>query len=46
MDELNRHLLGCCLKERQRIVKGRTQTIGQMFQQESRAAAPLPPAAL
>ena len=43
MDQLNRHLLCCCLKERERIVKGRTQNIGQMFQQEVAAAAALPP---
>lgn len=43
MDELNRHLLHCCLKERQRIVKGRTQSIGQMFQQELATAGALPP---
>ena len=42
MDQLNRHLLGCCLKERQRTVRGQAQTIGQMFQQEVAAAAPLP----
>jgi transposase len=42
MDELNRHLLGCCLKERQRTVRGREMTIGQMFQQDVAAAAPLP----
>jgi transposase len=42
MDELNRHLLGCCLKERQRTVRGREMTIGRMFQQEVAAAAPLP----
>lgn len=41
MDELNRHLLHCCLKERQRTVRGREMTIGQMFQQEVAAAAPL-----
>ena len=43
MDELNRQLLHCCLKERQRIVKGTTQSIGQMFQQELAAAGALPP---
>jgi hypothetical protein len=43
MDQLNRHLLQCCLQERQRTVKGRTQTIGQSFGQELTAAAPLPP---
>lgn len=42
MDALNRHLLTCCLKERQRTVKGRQMTIGQMFQQELAEAAPLP----
>ena len=43
MDQLNRHLLRCCLKERQRTVRGRQETIGQMFQQDLAAAAPLPP---
>lgn len=43
VDELNRHLLECCLKERARTVRGRDKTIGQMFQQELAAAAPLPP---
>jgi transposase len=43
MDQLNRHLLGCCLKERERTVRGRRQTIGQMFQEEVAAAASLPP---
>ena len=43
MDQLNRHLLLCCLKERGRTVKGRSQTIGQMLQQELAAAIPLPP---
>ena len=42
MDELNRHLLGCCLKERQRTVSGRSETIGQMFQAERQAAVELP----
>lgn len=42
LDELNRHLLHCCLKERERTVRGREQTIGQMFQQDVAAAAPLP----
>lgn len=42
IDNLNRHLLGCCLKERQRIVRGRTATIGQMFAEEKRHAVELP----
>jgi transposase len=39
MDELNRHLLGCCLKERQRTVAGRARTIGEMFQGAERPGA-------
>lgn len=42
LDELNRHLLGCCLRERERTVSGRSQTIGQMFQEERRCAVELP----
>lgn len=42
MDELNRHLLLQCLKERERTVKGRTLTLGQMLGQDVAAAAPLP----
>ena len=42
VDALNRHLLHCCLKERDRIVSGRTQTIGEMFQIERRHAVELP----
>lgn len=42
VDELNRHLLGCCLKERQRTVSGRNETIGQMFEAERRNAVELP----
>lgn len=40
--ELNRHLLGCCLRERQRTVSGRRETIGQMFEEERRHAVDLP----
>ncbi|MGE5608247.1 MAG: IS21 family transposase [Bacillota bacterium] len=29
VDALNRHLLECCLKERERTVRGRSQTIGR-----------------
>jgi transposase len=42
MDALNRHLLWCCLKERERTVAGRPETIGQMFEHERRQAAALP----
>ena len=42
VDALNRHLLTCCLKERDRTVSGRTETIGQMFEQERRQAVELP----
>lgn len=42
LDALNRHLLGCCLKERDRTVSGQTQTIGQMFEQERHQAEELP----
>lgn len=42
LDALNRHLLLCCLKERQRTVKGRSETIGQMFAQDRARALPLP----
>jgi transposase len=42
IDELNRHLLSCCLKERHRTVSGRTQTIGEMFQEEKKHALELP----
>jgi transposase len=42
LDALNRHLLWCCLQERQRIVKGRPQAIGRMFAQDRCGALPLP----
>jgi transposase len=42
VDALNRHLLHCCLKERDRTVSGRSQTIGQMFDEERRCAIELP----
>jgi transposase len=42
LDELNRHLLLCCLKEQERTVRGRSQSIGEMFQEELTAAAALP----
>jgi hypothetical protein len=38
----NRHLLGCCLKERERTVSGRSKTIGEMFEEERRSALELP----
>ncbi len=42
LDELNRHLLSCCLKEQQRTVSGRSLSIGEMFQQERAHALELP----
>ena len=42
MDALNRHLLNCCLKERERTVSGRSQRIGEMFEEEKKQAAELP----
>lgn len=42
LDALSRHLLSCCLKERDRTVSGRVETIGQMFQTERRHAVELP----
>ena len=42
VDELNRHLLRCCLKERDRTVSGRKETIGMMFQEERAHAVELP----
>ncbi|MDB5175025.1 MAG: Transposase [Phycisphaerales bacterium] len=42
VDALNRHLLSCCLRERDRTVSGRSKTIGEMFQEEQTRAAELP----
>jgi transposase len=42
VDALNRHLLGCCLKERDRTVRGRGKTIAEMFEEERRHAGELP----
>jgi transposase len=42
IDALNRHLLSCCLKERDRTVSGRNKTIGEMFEEERRSAPELP----
>jgi len=42
IDELNRHLLGCCLAERDRTVSGnRAGTIGEMFEVERAHAVEL-----
>jgi transposase len=41
-EQLNQRLRHYCLSEMQRTVAGRTQTIGQMFEQDKAAAAPLP----
>jgi len=40
--ELNTHLRNCCLKERERIVAGQTETIGVRFEQDRSVASPLP----
>lgn len=40
--ELNTHLRQCCLKDRARTVAGRTQTIGERFEQDHAAARMLP----
>ena len=42
IDELNRHLLSCCLKERDRIVRGRSESIGMMFEKEKAQSFELP----
>jgi transposase len=42
VDALNRHLLSCCLKERDRTVRGRSKTIAEMFEEERRHATELP----
>jgi transposase len=42
VDALNRHLLSCCLKERDRTVRGRSKTIAEMFEEERRHAGELP----
>jgi len=40
--ELNAYLRQCCMDERRRTVAGRTETIGQRFEQDRQAAMPLP----
>lgn len=40
--ELNAWLRACCLKERERVVAGQTETIGQRFEHDRSAAQPLP----
>jgi transposase len=40
--ELNDHLRGCCLRERERTQQGQTQSIGVRFAREQAAALPLP----
>lgn len=42
VDELNHHLLSCCLKERDRVVRGRTESIGEMYRHEQAQALELP----
>jgi len=40
--ELNRHLLACCLAERERVSGQNSETVGQRFERERQAAAPIP----
>jgi len=40
--ELNAHLLACCVKERERIVTGQTESIGQRFAKDQTTAMSLP----
>jgi transposase len=40
--ELNVHLRACCLRERERIQQGQTESIGARFAREQAAALPLP----
>jgi len=40
--ELNTHLRACCLKERERIVAGQIESIGQRFEKDQTKACPLP----
>jgi transposase len=41
-DDLNAHLLRCCLADLDRTCAGQTQTIGQRFAMDKAAALPLP----
>ncbi|MBP7052151.1 MAG: IS21 family transposase [Phycisphaerae bacterium] len=43
--ELNVYLRSCALAKRDHMMAGRTQTIGQLFEQDQQAALPLPPRA-
>jgi hypothetical protein len=40
--ELNAYLRACCLKDRERTVAGRTETVGQRFERDRAAALPVP----
>jgi transposase len=40
--ELNAHFRACCLKERERVVSGQTETIGIRFEQDQLTAPSLP----
>ncbi len=42
LTELNAYLRACCLKDRDRMVAGQTETIGQRFERDRAAADPLP----
>ncbi len=42
LESLNVHLRGCCEADRRRVASGRQETIGARFDEERRAAGPLP----
>jgi hypothetical protein len=41
--ELNLYLRSCALAKRNHVMAGKTQTIGELFEQDKQAALPLPP---
>jgi len=42
LDELNRHLLRCCVKDQQRIVSGKNESIATRFAEDRKHSLPLP----
>jgi transposase len=42
LDDLNAYLLRCCLKDRERIACGQTETIARRFEEDRQAALKLP----
>jgi transposase len=43
MAELNMYLRSCAMAKRDHVMAGKTQTIGELFEQDKQAALPLPP---